>query len=53
MNFLRRLAPEYTISRYPDVTDTLPYENYNLEIASEQLGRAEEVLKWLKLKIKE
>ncbi|MBI2151375.1 HEPN domain-containing protein [Candidatus Woesearchaeota archaeon] len=44
---LRRLAPEYTISRYPDVTETLPYENYSLEIAQDRLKRAERIFQWL------
>ncbi len=53
MEHLRRLTPEYTISRYPDVTETLPYENYNIEIAQEQFKRAREVFEWLHIQMKE
>ena len=52
LDHLRRLAPEYTISRYPDVTETLPYENYNLEIAQDRLKRAKEAFKWLDIQMK-
>ena len=47
MVHLRRLTPEYTISRYPDVTETLPYENYDEDIAHDRLKRAKEVFRWL------
>lgn len=51
IDHLRRLAPEYTISRYPDVTETLPYENYDRGIAADQLKRAKEVFRWLTIQI--
>jgi len=50
---LRKLSPEYTISRYPDLTESLPYENYDIEIAKEQLERAGRVFKWLSTQMKE
>ncbi len=50
---LRKLSPEYTISRYPDVTDTLPYENYDKEIALDLLNRAKNVIRWLNTQMKE
>ena len=53
MDYLRKLTPEYTISRYPDVTESLPYENYDFEIANNQLNRAKEVLKWINIQMKE
>jgi HEPN domain-containing protein len=40
---LRELAPEYTVSRYPDVTETLPYENYSEEKARSLLKKTQEV----------
>ena len=50
---LRKLSPEYIISRYPDLTESLPYENYDIEIAKEQLERAGRVFKWLSTQMKE
>ena len=49
---LRRLAPEYIISRYPDVTESLPYENYSLSIAQDRLKRAERIFQWLNTQMK-
>lgn len=44
---LRRLTPEYIISRYPDATESVPYENYDDNIAKDRLNRAEKFFKWL------
>jgi len=49
---LRRLAPEYIISRYPDATESVPYENYDESIAKDRLNRAEKFFKWLNSQIK-
>lgn len=50
---LRNLAPQYTIARYPDVTETIPYENYSLEISTRLLNDAKEIFKWLNIQMKE
>ncbi|MFB6246462.1 MAG: HEPN domain-containing protein [Candidatus Pacearchaeota archaeon] len=52
LDCLRNLAPEYTISRYPDVTESLPYENYSEGLATDLLDKAKEVFEWLKQKMK-
>ncbi|MGK0209617.1 MAG: HEPN domain-containing protein [Patescibacteria group bacterium] len=49
---LRQLAPEYTISRYPDVAESLPYDNYSAEIALDRLNRAKELFTWLDKRMK-
>ena len=50
---LKKLSPQYFISRYPDITESLPYENYDSEIAKEQLERARRIFKWLNTQMKE
>lgn len=47
MQDLRVLAPDYTLSRYPDVAASLPYENYDEEIAADRLTRARRIFTWL------
>jgi len=38
------LTPDYTVSRYPDTADTVPYEQYTEEIAREKVEIAKRVL---------
>ena len=38
------LTPDYTFSRYPDVSETVPYEQYSEEIAREKVKIAKKVL---------
>lgn len=45
--FLRRLTPEFVISRYPDVSGELPYLLYDKEWVAEYIKKAEEVLSWI------
>ena len=45
---LKKLSPQYFISRYPDVTEEAPYELYDEALAKEFLSIATEVLKWIK-----
>lgn len=49
---LRRLSPEYFVSRYPDVTEEAPYELYDDVIAGEYLNLATEVLQWIRQRLK-
>lgn len=42
----RRLNPLYGASRYPDVANGNPADNYDEAIAGEVLARAEEVYAW-------
>jgi len=49
---LRRLSPDFVITRYPDAVHGLPYELYDEEIAGERLDLADEVMKWAKKELK-
>jgi HEPN domain-containing protein len=42
------LSVDYTFSRYPDVTDSIPYEQYNEEIAKEKVNLARKFFESLK-----
>lgn len=42
------LTPDYTLSRYPDVTDRVPYEYYNEGIAAEKVDTARKVYEYLR-----
>lgn len=37
------LTPDYTISRYPDIGEIVPYEEYDDEIAKEKVKIAKEI----------
>lgn len=39
---------DYTVARYPDAANGIPYEQYNEVIAREKLGAAREVFEWLR-----
>src|SRR5262245_21364706 len=45
---LRRLNPEYVVSRYPDAANGVPAENYDRERARELLALAEQVEAWVR-----
>lgn len=51
-SFLRRLAPEFVTTRYPDASYGTPYEIYDEEIATELLEKSQEVMDWLKSQMK-
>lgn len=51
-SWLKRLSPQYFISRYPDVTEDVPYELYDERLAAEFLHIAEEVLQWTGKRLK-
>ncbi len=38
------LTPDYTLARYPEVTDRVPYEHYDEKTASEKVQIAKRVL---------
>ena len=42
------LTVDYTFSRYPDVSEKVPYEEYTEEIAKKKVEIAKEVLKYFK-----
>ncbi|OFV68420.1 MAG: DNA-binding protein [Candidatus Syntrophoarchaeum caldarius] len=45
---LRRLSPDFVITRYPDAAHTVPYELYDEEIAKERLERSMKVIEWIR-----
>jgi len=49
---LKKLSPQYFISRYPDVTEDVPYELYDEKLAKEFLKISEETIKWIEKQIK-
>ena len=42
------LSADYTISRYPDASEMVPYELYNLKLAQSKVESARNVFKLLK-----
>lgn len=49
---LKKLSPQYFISRYPDMTEEAPYELYDEALAKDYLSFANEVLKWIRRQLK-
>ena len=47
-----KLNPNYTISRYPDAANSLPYLLYDKNDAEEYLKMAEKIVDWVKKLIK-
>lgn len=45
---LRELTIHYTVARYPDAANALPYELYDEEKAKELVERARRVVEWVK-----
>lgn len=45
---LSELTVDYTFSRYPDVSEKVPYEEYNEEIANEKVEIAKSIFSFLK-----
>jgi HEPN domain-containing protein len=45
---LRELTIHYTVARYPDAANAVPYELYDEEKARELVERAEKVIEWVK-----
>ena len=48
VNSALELTVDYTFSRYPDVAEHVPYEEYNEEIAREKVKTAREILESLR-----
>ncbi|MHC1593216.1 MAG: HEPN domain-containing protein [Methermicoccaceae archaeon] len=44
---LRKMAPDFIISRYPDVSQEPPYELYDREMVEERLKHARELIEWV------
>ena len=45
-NGLRRLSPDFVITRYPDAAQAVPHELYDEKIAGERIEIAEKVTEW-------
>lgn len=41
------LTADYMFARYPDISDSVPYEQYNEEIATEKVEKAKNIFKAL------
>ncbi|MBS3908250.1 MAG: HEPN domain-containing protein [Actinobacteria bacterium] len=52
MTSVRDLGPEYITSRYPDAAYGAPAELYDEKLASVHLVQAEEIVAWVKQKLK-
>ena len=50
-SILRKLNPDYVLTRYPDAAYGLPYELYDKKLAKEKILMAKKVIKWVKNKI--
>jgi HEPN domain-containing protein len=50
---LAYLNPDYTIARYPDAANGIPYELYDRETALSKVQAAREVIEWLRKRISE
>lgn len=46
--YLKKITPDFVISRYPDATQTTPYELYDEDIARERIDIAKRVVEWVK-----
>lgn len=53
MDATYELSEDYMLSRYPDVSDELPFELCNESTAKIKLVRSKEVLAWVKTQIGE
>ncbi|MEN4006818.1 MAG: HEPN domain-containing protein [Methanobacteriaceae archaeon] len=49
---LRKLSPDFVITRCPDAAHGVPYELYDDEIAKERLEIAKNVIKWIQKELK-
>jgi HEPN domain-containing protein len=48
---LADLTPDYTVSRYPNAANAVPYELYDEATGQAKVTEAEEVIRWLRNKI--
>lgn len=53
ISYIFELTADYTISRYPDVTESVPYEHYDKPIACQKVESAKKVFEFLKDSYKE
>jgi HEPN domain-containing protein len=53
VNITYALSEDYMMTRYPDVTDKLPFQSYNEQMASQKISQSEKLLLWVKNKLGE
>lgn len=51
-NGLRRLSPDFVITRYPDAAQAIPHELYDETIAAERMDVARKVIAWASRELK-
>ena len=49
---IEKLQPSYKEARYPDTSAIIPSERFKETDAKDSISKAEEVVKWIKLKLK-
>lgn len=49
---LKKLSPQYFLSRYPDASEDVPFELYDENITKEFLDISKEVLEWINNQLK-
>jgi HEPN domain-containing protein len=49
---LKKLSPQYFLSRYPDASEEIPYELYDEGIAKDFLKIGQEILTWIENQLK-
>jgi len=49
---LRKISPDFVITRYPDAANGIPYELYDEEISKERLEIAGKVIEWVRGELK-
>jgi len=52
-NGLRRLSPDFVITRYPDAAQALPHELYDESIATERIDITGKVVEWASRELQE
>jgi HEPN domain-containing protein len=53
LNDVLDLTADYMFSRYPDVGDRVPYEEYDIHLAKEKVGKAKRIFDYLKIRYKQ
>ena len=49
---MQYLNPDYTVSRYPDAANGVPFEIYDADIARAKISAAREIIRWARGKIR-
>ncbi len=52
MSYIFELTSDYTFARYPDISEVVPYEQYDAKIAKEKVESAKRIFRLLKNRYK-